>query len=163
MSGSIPAAELSAALEAVERDPAAAWKRLPELLAALASDDEAMVEQAVERLENAGDSAPEAGATAAPLLIAVLAAADRPDDARYWAATLFGRIGADAEGAQAALAASLSADPCLAVRERAAWALGKVGAKTPEAKRALEAAAGESSPRLARLAREALGGGAKEA
>lgn len=164
MSGSTPSSEISAsALKACRATPEAAWERLPELLAALGAEDEATAEQAVECLENAGDAAPASGVQAAPFLIAALAAADRPDDARYWAATLLGRLGAGADGAEQALAASLSADPCLAVRERAAWALGKVGAKSPEAKQALEAASSESHPRLAKLAREALAAAAKDA
>jgi HEAT repeat protein len=77
--------------------------------------------------------------------------------ARYWAATLLGRLEDRAgENAVRQLAASLEADDDVAVRQRAAWALGKVGPAAAAARDALTKAAASSDSRLARLAAQAL-------
>jgi HEAT repeat protein len=77
-------------------------------------------------------------------------------DPAYWAATLLGRLGSGAQAAVADLAVCLQMDRPLAVRQRAAWALGQVGPAAAAAQAALELAARDDDPRLARLAGEAL-------
>ena len=74
----------------------------------------------------------------------------------YWAITLLGRAGADAQPAVGVLVKMLGANVDGAVRERAAWALGKIGTGAKAAVPALRAAASSDSPRLVRLANEAL-------
>jgi HEAT repeat protein len=74
----------------------------------------------------------------------------------YWAATLVGRCGADAESTVEPLATALAESPFLEVRQRAAWALGKIGPTAKGAIPALEEAARSDDPRLARLAGQAL-------
>lgn len=77
--------------------------------------------------------------------------------ARYWSATLLGRLESEvAPQAVARLAATLTADDDAAVRQRAAWALGKIGPAAAAARDALEQAAASDDPRLARLAARAL-------
>jgi HEAT repeat protein len=74
----------------------------------------------------------------------------------YWATTLLGRSGKAAAAATPTLAKSLESAGDPAVAERAAWALGKIGPAAAAAKPALERSASSPSPRLSRLAQEAL-------
>jgi HEAT repeat protein len=76
----------------------------------------------------------------------------------YWAATLIGRLGEDADAAKVvpALVQALNEHADLAVRERAAWALGKIGPSAVDALPALKNVAGDPKLRLSRLAREAI-------
>ncbi|MFM8577780.1 MAG: HEAT repeat domain-containing protein [Planctomycetaceae bacterium] len=76
--------------------------------------------------------------------------------ATFWAITLLGRVPQAAAPAVAKLADCVGSSADRAVRERAAWALGQIGPAAAGARAILEQAAGESQPRLARLAREAL-------
>jgi len=77
--------------------------------------------------------------------------------ARYWAATLLGRLEDQiAQAAVTRLATVLAADEDAAVRQRAAWALGQIGAAAAPARDALAQAAESPDPRLARLAARAL-------
>lgn len=78
-------------------------------------------------------------------------------DAAYWAATLLGRLEAQAASAVDDLTEALSNHAELAVRQRAAWALGKIGPAAVAAQNSLRTAAASSDPRLASLAREAIG------
>jgi HEAT repeat protein len=78
-------------------------------------------------------------------------------DVAYWAATLLGRLEVQAAPAADDLIRALRSHAELAVRQRAAWALGKIGPAAIAAQEALRAAAAGSDPRLASLAREAIG------
>ena len=95
---------------------------------------------------------PDAGDVAR--LLPFLASADQ--DVVYWAITLLGRLGSDARAAVSPLVAMLGESVPLAARERAAWALGRIGREAGEARSALHSLAAGKSPRLARLAAEAL-------
>ena len=75
----------------------------------------------------------------------------------YWAITLLGRAEEDATTCQDELSAALMDSSAPSVRERAAWALGKIQATSPAATAALENASNSDQPRLARLAKTALG------
>jgi HEAT repeat protein len=89
---------------------------------------------------------------------------DKRLDVAYWAVTLLGRLGAaagfssgDVAPVVSALTAVLQSHAEVAVRERAAWALGQIGAPAATAIPALQHAASDPTPRLSRLAQEALG------
>ena len=77
--------------------------------------------------------------------------------AAYWAITLLGRAEEAATACQDELSAALNDSSAPSVRERAAWALGKIRASSPAATATLENAANSDQPRLARLAKNALG------
>ncbi|MFI4875519.1 MAG: HEAT repeat domain-containing protein [Blastopirellula sp. JB062] len=77
-------------------------------------------------------------------------------DARYWAATLLGRLGDQAGSQAAALLKAISDDPEVAVRQKAVWAIDQIGLRTDTVKKTLEQAATSTDPRLARLAGKAL-------
>ncbi len=77
-------------------------------------------------------------------------------DVAYWAATLLGRLQAQAAGTVSPLTAALAENRPLAVRERAAWALEQIGPAARDALPALRQAAASKQPRLARLANEAI-------
>jgi len=83
--------------------------------------------------------------------------AGRSPDVGYWAATLLGRLKAEAAPAVDALARAVAESSHPAVRQRAAWALGEIGPGAAAAGAALQAAAADPDARLSRLAREALG------
>ncbi|MBX9787327.1 MAG: HEAT repeat domain-containing protein [Pirellulales bacterium] len=149
--GGADATERAAAAEALARLETSASEAAVPLVRAAADGDEATHDWAVAALEGVGR--PPAGSAAE---LAKLLADSRPDVA-YWAATLLGRLGANAASAVPALAAALKATSGTSVQERAAWALGKVGPPASAAKTALtKAAAVKDQPRLARLAAEAL-------
>jgi HEAT repeat protein len=124
----------------------------PALAVATADADESVREWATGALESLGPPA----AGDAPELIKLLS--DTRPDVAYWAATLLGRLGASAGEAKtiAALICALDSHPEAAVRERAAWALGQIGAGATAALPALQVAGGTTSPRLARLAKQAI-------
>jgi HEAT repeat protein len=157
---------------------------LSELVAALAAEDATQRAGAAEALSRMG---PEAGQAAVPLIVACgdsseqvrewavaaleeagppkvsdlerLAAllSNQSPDVAFWAATLLGRLEADAGGAVPSLEAALSEDVAVSVRQRAAWALGKIGPPAAPALEALRRAASDADPRLARLAERAMG------
>jgi HEAT repeat protein len=77
-------------------------------------------------------------------------------DVGYWAATLLGRLKADAAPAVDTLARAVAGSPHLPVRERAAWALGEIGPAAAAALPSLQKASTDPDPRLARLAQEAI-------
>jgi len=112
--------------------------------------DEALLEWATAALEGLGtpDVADVSG------LVALVN--DKSSDVGYWAATLLGRVGPEAAAATSALAEALSKSPHVAVQERAALALGKIGPAAKSASPELMVAASGGSPRLAKLARDAL-------
>lgn len=118
------------------------------LVRACADPDEEVREWSGAALETLGPPAAEAGAELAELLGAAAPAA-------YWAATLLGRLQADAAAWVPALTQAVG-HPDPSVRQRAAWALGQVGPAAAAAIGTLEAVAEEGDPRLARLAATAL-------
>lgn len=123
----------------------AAEDLLQQLAAAVGDDREEIVGQ----LEDFGPPAAESLAAIAHQL----GSADSL--VAYWAATLLGR----AEPAAAAYVNDLVAathHEDLAARERAVWALGQIGPKAKAALPRLRELTQSSSPRLARLSREAL-------
>jgi len=121
------------------------------LVATCHTDDEQLREWATAALEGLG--APQASDV--EKLAALL---DRPTlDVAYWAATLLGRLQAEAAPAVPNLTEALTTHPETAVKERAAWALGKIGPAASSARDALARAAEGSDRRLARLANQALG------
>jgi HEAT repeat protein len=77
-------------------------------------------------------------------------------DTAYWAATLIGRLGAQAAPVVAALVTTLTESAAATVRQRVAWALGEIGRPALAAKPALEQAKNCGDPRLAKLAAQAL-------
>ena len=82
-------------------------------------------------------------------------------DVAYWAVMLLGRFGGMSVPAQtqivSALTAALESHAEIAVRQQAAWALGKFGVAANSARESLSQAAACGDPRLARLAKEAIG------
>ena len=120
------------------------------LVRATGDAQEEIAEHAVAALEELG---PPSGDDMAQLVELL---EEAHDDVAYWAATLLGRLGADAAPATDALAGALNPRRALAVRERAAWALGRIGPQAAGAVAALETAAAEEHARLRRLAGEAL-------
>lgn len=120
------------------------------LVRACADADELVREQVVGALEGLGPPPPEAIGQ-----LSELVAHDDPLTA-YWATTLLGRAGQDAATAVSALARCVASPADVAVRQRAAWALGKIGPAAGAAREALERAAADADPRLARLATESL-------
>jgi len=75
---------------------------------------------------------------------------------QYWTATMIGRLGAVGSSATAVLANCLLDSPCLAARERAAWALSEIGPSARSAINALKQIGPEDPPRLQRLAATAI-------
>lgn len=74
----------------------------------------------------------------------------------YWAATLLGRLEANAAAAVKPLADTLASATDTSVRQRCAWALGEIGPPAKAALPALTSAAAASDRRLVRLALEAM-------
>ncbi|HEY1065366.1 MAG TPA: HEAT repeat domain-containing protein [Pirellulales bacterium] len=122
----------------------------PALVDRAGDEDEAVQTAVTETLENLGPP----DLAALPALIERLTSSSA--DVAYWAATLIGRLEADAAPATTALADALVNHSGLNARERAAWALGKIGPRAGGARAALTAAASAPSPRLSRLAQESL-------
>ncbi|MBW3543175.1 MAG: HEAT repeat domain-containing protein [Planctomycetes bacterium] len=119
------------------------------LVRAAGDADEAVREWAVAALEELGPPERADAKSLAELLAST-------EGSAYWAATLLGRLRAEAAEAVPALAAALAADRPLSVRQRAAWALGQIGTAAVAALDALRTAAAADEPRLARLAGIAL-------
>jgi HEAT repeat protein len=147
--GADPDARVEAARQLAALGRAAQQAAVP-LAQAMADAEEEVREWVAAALEELGPPP----ATDVERLIALLAAPCA--DVAYWAATLLGRLAADAAPATSALAHVLSHGREPAVRERAAWALGAIGPSARPACDALRQAAQEAHPRLARLARNAL-------
>jgi HEAT repeat protein len=148
--GDADASQRAAAAERLCREGAAAAAAAVPLVQACADDDDQVREWAAAALEDLGPPPNDA----IPQLVE-LAGSSHPLVA-YWAVTLLGRSGQEAEAATAVLAACLDSDCDPSVAQRAAWALGKIGPAAAAAQGALEKAASAADPRLARLAREAL-------
>ncbi len=89
----------------------------------------------------------------APDLVELL---DQTGPSAYWAATLLGRLEADAAPWAAPLGKAVAENSDLSVRQRAAWALAKIGPGAEAAIPNLEAACQDADPRLSRLAADAL-------
>jgi HEAT repeat protein len=121
-----------------------------QLVRACGDADEQVREQAVAALEDLGPPPAEAIGQ----LINLVAHGDPL--VGYWATTLLGRAGEDAVSAVPALAGCLASPADLSVKQRAAWAIGKIGPAAASAREALNRAATDADPRLARLATEAL-------
>jgi HEAT repeat protein len=119
-------------------------------LVAATGDEESVSRWAVAALEELGPPAADAAAQ-----LIELAKSDVQLVA-YWAITLLGRLGTEAAGAEAVLITALGTSPHSAVRERAAWALGRLGPLSNAAAESLRQASHAASPRLARLAAQAL-------
>ena len=77
-------------------------------------------------------------------------------DSPYWAATLLGRLEAEAAPAINDLTTAAAEHPQKAVRQRAVWALGKIGPPASAALETLEKISGEEDPRLVSLAQDAI-------
>jgi HEAT repeat protein len=123
------------------------------LVEATADSDESVRQWSTGALESLGPPAASDAAALAKL------AGDARLDVAYWAVTLLGRLGTDAGRPEivAALVSALTKHPEAAVRERAAWALGEIGTSAAAALSALQSASKNPSPRLSRLAKQAIG------
>ena len=135
-----------AAAEALAGNAASAI--LP-LVEACGDADEQVQESANAALEECGPPPLEV----APQLAALL---PHPGPIGYWAATLLGRLQADAADWASGLAEAVGNNRDASVRQRAAWALGRIGPPASAAVPALEAASHDADARLARLSAEAL-------
>jgi HEAT repeat protein len=144
-------AEHSAAAEALARLGEDAQPAAVALVGALRTADAPTLDWCVAALEDLGPP------LASQIDDLIRFVGDKSIDATYWAITLLGRAGKDASTAAAALTGILKSSPELTLRERAAWALGKIGPAAKMAVPALKEAAANGEPRLARLARQALG------
>ncbi len=142
--------ERADAAEALCRAGEAASAAAVDLVRACGDADDRVREWATAALEELGSPPPDATTS-----LAELAGAGDPLVV-YWAVTLLGRTGASAASAATLLAGLVDAATDMAVRQRAAWALGKIGPGASAARDALARASGNSDPRLARLATEAL-------
>jgi HEAT repeat protein len=142
--------ERAEAAEAICRAGEAASAAAVDLVRACGDADDRVREWAAAALEELGPPPPDATKN-----LGELAGSSDPLVA-YWAVTLLGRTGASAASAATLLAGLVDAAADIAVRQRAAWALGKIGPGASAARDALTRAAGNSDPRLARLAAEAL-------
>jgi HEAT repeat protein len=94
---------------------------------------------------------------AAQILDLVKLATDPSLDVAYWAITLLGRAGAAAAPAMDTLTTLLRSSPENSLQERAAWALGKIGPVAKSAAAVLHEGTKSTNPRLARLAKQAIG------
>jgi HEAT repeat protein len=139
----------SNAAEQLSRHPDAAAAAVS-LVRAAGDSDESVREWAIAALENELVPSP------ADLDALVELLGDRKDAVAYWAATLIGRLGADASVAVPPLRQALDPSRSSAVRERAVWALGRLGPAAKDATSELEALAAGDQPRLARLSKSAL-------
>lgn len=147
--------ERARAAEAICRSAERAAPAAVALIDVLADEDESVVQWSTAALEEMGT--PPAAMVGE---LAVRLARESPGadyDTVYWAATLLGRLGAEASDAAPQLAALLSdVSRPLNARQRAAWALGRIGPAAASALPQLRAAAAGTDVRLARLARSAI-------
>jgi HEAT repeat protein len=143
-------AERRQAAEQLSRLGPAAKSAAIALVQAIVDTDEIVREWATAALEEI-DAPP----TEQTSQLAAMLNHEHPDTG-YWAATLLGRIGAEALPAAAALAKALADSPHAQVQERAAWALGKLGPGAAQVARELEQAVASKNSRLARMAQRAL-------
>lgn len=120
------------------------------LVRACADEDEEVREWVVAALEDLGPPSVSDTEALADLL------PHESADVSYWAATLLGRLEADAAAVTPQLVAALETSPHRIVRERAAWALGKIGPRARSAEPALRQAAASREGRLAAVAEKAL-------
>jgi HEAT repeat protein len=151
-----PAANVRAeAAEALAHLAEGAQAAAVPLVQAMGDADEDVRNWALAALESLGPPRIED----APLLSKF--AADPRLDVAYWAVMLLGRFGGMSVPAQpqilSALTAALDRHAEIAVRQQAAWALGKFGVAANSARESLSQAAACGDPRLARLAKEAIG------
>jgi HEAT repeat protein len=119
------------------------------LVRACGDESEEVLEYAVAALEEMGPPVVQDTDALAALL------SDSAADVAYWAATLLGRLEANAAPAVPALAAVLDGQADLSVRQRAAWALGQIGPPAASALDSLKQVGDSGDPRLARLAQRA--------
>jgi HEAT repeat protein len=164
--------ELSALTADLKKPDATVRARAAEQLAHLAEDAAPAAVALVEALGDVDDTVRDwanaalesVGPPSADDAVKLAAlASDLRLNVAYWAVTLLGRLGAadelPADGSVvmvSVLTSELQSHPEIAVRERAAWALGQIGKPAASALTALQQAAGDSRPRLSRLAKEAL-------
>jgi HEAT repeat protein len=120
------------------------------LVRACGDESEEVREYAVAALEEMGPPRIED----TDLLAALLS--DSAADVGYWAATLLGRLEANAATAVPTLTAAVTSSEDSSVRQRAAWALGQIGPPAAPALDVLKKAAGGGDARLARLAQRAV-------
>ena len=157
--GSSEVAERRQAAETLAQMGEEAAEAARELVNAAGDADEQVREWAVGALEALGP--PAAGLTSG--LVEQLA--NPRADAAYWAATLLGRLGGEAQAASGPLAKLVQQAGAAAVRQRSAWALGKIGegiagevdgGTRAAVQASLSQAAEDGDAQLARQAREAL-------
>lgn len=120
------------------------------LVLACGDDDEEVRQGATSVLEELGPP----GASDMGQLASLVGA--KSPDVGYWAATLLGRLKAQAAPAVEVLALAIAESPNLSVRQRAAWALGQIGPAAVASLPHLKKAAGDTDTRLARLVQEAI-------
>jgi HEAT repeat protein len=151
LSAAIPAERTAAAEELARLGESAQLAAVP-LVRAMGDEDGTVRDWGLAALESLGPPRAEDTVELVVLL------ADAKLNIAYWAATLLGRLGADADATKVvpALVEAFTSHPDLAVRERAAWALGRIGRAASAALPALRTAAGDSKLRLSRLAGEAI-------
>lgn len=108
---------------------------------------------AAETLRHAVNPIPEESAELAKLL------SSTAYDVSYWAATMIGRLGrrnGNLTEVVDALVACIEQSPSLATRERAVAAISQIGPAAAPASRVLRSTTQSDSPRLRRLATEAV-------
>lgn len=146
-------------LERCVQEPKFATDNLPQLLAALISDDETIQNYASEALENCG--APPANALVT--LVEQLRSGDSTQV--YWACTLLGRwftLNAKPPSSlnlgdmQRQLCQVLHRDLEISAKERAVWALGQIQQLETSTRAALELQLENAPPRIQRLIETAL-------
>jgi HEAT repeat protein len=145
-----PGKRCQAAEELAHLGPEAAQEVTIPLLHAAGDETDAVREWVTAALEEMGPPLPRDVAELASLV------SHHAPDVGYWAATLLGRLKAQASSAVPALAAALGSPFDVAVRQRAAWSLGEIGPPAAAALEALGQAQSERDPRLSRLAGQAV-------
>jgi HEAT repeat protein len=124
---------------------------IPTLIEATGDLDETVREWAADSLETMG--APRSFDL--PEIVELLSEA-YDGEVAYWAATMLGRLGPSAHPATDVLARTIRFSKYLPVRERAAWALGQIGPRAAGATLILRETSENATPRLRRIATEAL-------
>ncbi|QDS99753.1 HEAT repeat domain-containing protein [Adhaeretor mobilis] len=139
----------AAAAEALAGMGELAQQAIPALVQHCASADESVRNWCTAALEEVG---PPAGRQLEHLTALAEAA---NSDVAYWAVTLLGRAGEQAQAAIPTLLGRLEDDSSPQVQERAAWALGKIARGSTPAISALQSAAATTGP-LATHSKRAL-------